>query len=165
MYFAKIPLERMSLGALIIALGMMVDNSIVVSDTIAVNLRKGMDRFQAAVSAAATPALPLLSATIIAIMSFYPIYASEGSTGEYCRTLFVIVGVSLLFSWFIAMLMTPQHCLWLLSNKKQEAQSDEFNTPFFNRFRTLIRTVLRYRWMAVAGLLVVSLFRFSVFNT
>lgn len=158
MYFKDIPLERMSLGALIIAMGMMVDNSIVVADGIAVNLRKGMDRIQAAVSAAATPALPLLSATIIAVMSFYPIYASEGSTGEYCRTLFVVVGISLMISWFIALLMTPQQCLWFLETKKQEAQTDEFNTPFFNRLRSLIKTVMRHRLLSVSVLLIALVF-------
>lgn len=85
-----------------------------------------------------------MSATIIAVMSFYPIYASEGSTGEYCRTLFVVVGISLMISWFIALLMTPQQCLWFLNSKKQETQTDEFNTPFFNRFRKLVRGVIRH---------------------
>ncbi len=164
MYFMKIPLERMSLGALIIAMGMMVDNSIVVADSIAVNLRKGMDPLQAAVTATATPALPLLSATIIAVMSFYPIYASEGSTGEYCRTLFVIVGISLMISWFIAMLMTPQQCLWLLSSQKQEGEGDEFNTPFFHKFRSVIYWILDHRKISVIVLvsaLLASLFGFQ----
>lgn len=154
MYFMKIPLERMSLGALIIAMGMMVDNSIVVADGIAVNLRKGMDHFQAALTAAATPALPLLSATIIAIMSFYPIYASEGSTGEYCRTLFVVVGVSLMISWLIAILMTPQHCLWLLKHHASTTETDEFNTPFFQRFRKGVYLILRHRVISVCVLLI-----------
>lgn len=165
MYFAKIPLERMSLGALIIAMGMMVDNSIVVADGIAVNLRKGMDKFQAAVTATATPALPLLSATIIAVMSFYPIYASEGSTGEYCRTLFVVVGISLMVSWFIALLMTPQQCLWFLDSKKKEGENtDEFNTPFFNRLRKVIHTVIRNRVLAVCVLLIALVISFFGFQ-
>lgn len=164
MYFMKIPLERMSLGALIIAMGMMVDNSIVVADGIAVNLRKGMDRFQAAVSATAMPALPLLSATIIAVMSFYPIYASEGSTGEYCRTLFVVVGASLMISWLLAILMTPQQCLWLLRSNNQENQTDEFNTPFFQRFRQLIKMILRRRLLSIACLLIALAFSFIGFQ-
>lgn len=164
MYFMKIPLERMSLGALIIAMGMMVDNSIVVADGIAVNLRKGMDRFEAAVTATATPALPLLAATIIAVMSFYPIYASEGSTGEYCRTLFVVVGVSLMISWFIALLMTPQQCLWFLDSKKQDTQTDEFNTPFFNRFRKVVRGVIHHRMLSVCCLLVALFISFFSFQ-
>lgn len=164
MYFNKIPLERMSLGALIIAMGMMVDNSIVVADAIGVNLRKGMNRFEAAVSATATPALPLLSATIIAVMSFYPIYASEGSTGEYCRTLFVVVGVSLIISWFIAMLITPQQCLWLLPAQQQGEQKDEFNTVFFRTIRNVIYGILNHRLISVVCLvtaLVVAIFGFQ----
>lgn len=164
MYFMKIPLERMSLGALIIAMGMMVDNSIVVADAIGVNLRKGMDRFQAAVSAASVPALPLLSATVIAVMSFYPIYLSEGSTGEYCRTLFLIVGISLTISWFIAMLMTPQQCLWLLPQAVPGDQKDEFDTPFFKGLRKAIEGILRYRVVSVCclvGMLVISFISFQ----
>lgn len=164
MYFNKIPLERMSLGALIIAMGMMVDNSIVVADGIAVNLRKGMDRVQAAVTATTAPALPLLFATVIAVMSFYPIYASEGSTGEYCRTLFVVVGISLMISWFIAILMTPQQCIWFLGNQQQTEQTDEFNTPFFNGFRRLVETIIRFRWVSVAVLLAALAFSFVGFQ-
>jgi multidrug efflux pump subunit AcrB len=165
MYFAKVPLERMSLGALIIAMGMMVDNSIVVADGIAVNLRRGMDRVQAAVRATASPALPLLSATIIAVMSFYPIYASEGSTGEYCRTLFVIVGISLMISWFIAVLMTPQQCLWLLKESKEgAAQTDEFNTPFFNLFRKWIYWILQHRLISLVLLIGSLVFAFVGFQ-
>lgn len=164
MYFMKIPLERMSLGALIIAMGMMVDNSIVVADGIGVNLRKGMDRFQAAVSAASIPALPLLSATIIAVMSFYPIYASEGSTGEYCRSLFVVVGVSLMISWFIAMLITPQQCLWWLPSEKEKTQTDEFDTPFFNRFRKLLHQILHHRLIFVCFLIAALILSFIGFQ-
>lgn len=165
MYFQKIPLERMSLGALIIAMGMMVDNSIVVADGIAVNLRKGMNRVEAAIAASAAPALPLLFATIIAVMSFYPIYASVGSTGEYCRTLFIVVGASLMISWLIAILMTPQQCLWFLAVKNKEgSEADEFNTPFFNRFRALMGWILSHRGLSVSFLiasLIISLFSFQ----
>ncbi len=164
MYFMKIPLERMSLGALIIAMGMMVDNSIVVADGIAVNLRKGMKPFQAALSAASAPAFPLLTATLIAIMSFYPIFASEGSTGEYCRTLFIIVAVALILSWFIALLITPQHCLWFIKTKSGEALRDEFDTPLFHRFRRAIDWVLRHRFFMLILLLALLILSFVGFQ-
>ena len=79
-----IDLHRMSLGALIIALGMMVDNSIVVADGFVVRLKSGMDRKQAAIESAKLPAFPLFGATIIAILAFYPIYAAVNDAGEYC---------------------------------------------------------------------------------
>lgn len=164
MYFMKIPLERMSLGALIIAMGMMVDNSIVVADGIAVNLRKGMTPLKAAIQAAAPPALPLLSATIIAVMSFYPIYASEGSTGEYCRSLFIVVGVSLMISWLIAVLITPQQCLWFLKTPNEKDQKDEFDTPFFHRFRILLDRLLRRRFLCLSVLVIALVFSFFSFQ-
>ena len=97
-----IDLQRMSLGALVIALGMMVDNAIVVADGFAVRLQRGMDRRQAAVESAAGPAWPLLGATFVAVMAFYPVFASPADAGEYCRTLFSVVGMSLMLSWLLA---------------------------------------------------------------
>src|SRR5690606_21492504 len=79
MYFMKIPLYPISLDAHIIAMGMIVDNSIIVADSIDINLRKGIDTTQAAVSVASNPSLTPLSATVIAVMPFYPIYTSDGS--------------------------------------------------------------------------------------
>jgi len=99
-----IDLQRMSLGALIIALGMMVDNAIVVADGFAMRLQQGMDRKKAAIESATSPAIPLLGATIVAVMAFYPIFASVEGAGEYCRTLFTVVAIALLSSWVIAAL-------------------------------------------------------------
>lgn len=164
MYFTNIPLERMSLGALIIAMGMMIDNSIVVADSTGINLRKGMKPFDAALNAATKPAIPLLLSTVIAAMTFYPIFASEGSTGEYCRTLFIIVAVSLFFSWLIAMLITPQHCLWFFSQNEDKKETDEFNTPLYNRFRKLIYGILNHRFLAVTLLVSALLMSFAGFQ-
>ena len=94
MALQDITLQRMSLGALIIALGMMVDNSIVVADAIAVGIRKKMDRKQAAIEAASQNSFPLLAATLIAVLTFYPIFASKDDAGEYCRSLFLVVAAS-----------------------------------------------------------------------
>ena len=113
-----IDLQRMSLGALIIALGMMVDNAIVVADGIAVRLRKGMDRKQAAIEAASQPAWPLLGATVVAVMAYYPIFASPAASGEYCRTLFSVVAIALLVSWVVSMTVTPLQCIDLLPAPK-----------------------------------------------
>ena len=109
-----IDLQRMSLGALIIAMGMMVDNAIVVADGILVRMQKGVERTQAAVEAATQPAGPLLGATIIAVMAFYPIYASDQSAGEYCKSLFQVVAIALLLSWVLSVTVTPLMCIWLL---------------------------------------------------
>ncbi len=155
-----IDLQRMSLGALVIALGMMVDNSIVVADGFVVRLQKGMDRKQAAVEAASQPATPLLGATVIAVMAFYPIYASTESAGEYCRTLFTVVGISLMFSWVISQTLTPLKCMDLLPDPKQDDEgSDPYDTKMFRAFRSVLDKAIRMRVLfmgCMLGLLVLA---------
>lgn len=154
----NIPLERMSLGALIIALGMMVDNAIVVSDKAAVLMRQGVDRVNAVTEAASSTAYPLLAATLVAVMAFYPIYGSEASAGEYCRTLFIVVAAALIISWLIALMVTPIQCLLMLPvvEKKEDGEKpvDEFSGPFFQKFRKLIAFLIKVRYLTVAVMLV-----------
>lgn len=161
----QIDLQRMSLGALVIALGMMVDNSIVVADGISVRLQKGMSRMQAAIEAAAQPSMPLLGATVIAVMAFFPIFASEEDAGEYCATLFSVVAISLLTSWIISMTLTPLQCIDMLPDPKQgEGAADPYGGRFFGIFRGLLEGCIRGRWLTIAsmiGLLVLAGFSFQ----
>jgi multidrug efflux pump subunit AcrB len=160
-----IDLQRMSLGALVIALGMMVDNSIVVADGIVVRLQKGMDRKKAAIEAASQPSMPLLGATVIAVMAFYPIFASVEGAGEYCRTLFTVVAISLLVSWIISMTITPLQCIDMLpEHKKENADADPYGGRFYGIFRRFLVWVIRVRFLTIAtmvGLLVVALIGFG----
>lgn len=107
MYANGIALQRMSLAAIIITMGMLVDNAIVVSDSALVNMQKGMRKRVALMRACSTTALPLLAATVIAILTFMPIYYSPHITGELLSSLVVVIGVSLLFSWVFALTQTP----------------------------------------------------------
>ncbi len=143
MVVLKIDLQRVSLGALVIALGMMVDNAIVVADGMATRLRKGMNKVEAAVEAAGQPSMALLGATIVAVMAFFPIYASTSSAGEYAGSLFVVVAVSLLVSWVIAMTITPLMCIDLLPMPKSDDVQKE--SAFTSGFRKVLGTCLRYR--------------------
>jgi multidrug efflux pump subunit AcrB len=160
-----IDLQRMSLGALVIALGMMVDNAIVVADGMAVRLQRGMDPKQAAIEGASAPSLPLIGATIVAVMAFYPVFASPANAGEYCRTLFSVVAIALLASWLIAMTITPLQCIDLL---KAPAAGDESSDPFggalYQRFRGLLLAAIRNRFLFIGGmvgLLVASIVAFG----
>ncbi len=145
-----IDLQRMSLGALVIALGMMVDNAIVVADGIAVRLESGMDRTKAAIESATQAAWPLLGATIVAVMAFYPIFASKANAGEYCRTLFIVVGVSLMISWLLAMTVTPLQCIDMLAApKKDRPQKDPYGGRFYRLFRRLLETSIRRRFLSL----------------
>jgi multidrug efflux pump subunit AcrB len=160
-----IDLQRMSLGALIIALGMMVDNAIVVADGMVVRLQQGMERKQAAIEAAAQPTWPLLGATFVAVMAFYPIFASTEGAGEYCRTLFSVVAVSLLISWIISVTITPLQCILLVPDPDVgAADQDPYDSGFYRRFRGLVNGAIRHRWLtlaSMAGLLMVAFVGFG----
>jgi multidrug efflux pump subunit AcrB len=160
-----VDLQRMSLGALIIALGMMVDNALVVADGMVVRLQQGMDRKQAAIESAGKPALPLLGATIIGLMTFYPIFASEDSAGEYCRTLFTVVAMSLLVSWIVSMTLTPLQCVDMVPEPKSGGdERDPYAGGLFARFRWILELCIRFRWLTIGGmvgLLVVSVGAFG----
>ena len=160
-----IDLQRMSLGALVIALGMMVDNSIVVADGIAVRLRQGMDRTKAAIESATLPSIPLLGATVIAVMAFYPIYASTESAGEYCRTLFTVVAISLLSSWVISLTLTPIQCIDMLPEvDASDADEDPYGGKFFTVFKNILHRAIQMRWLTIGGmigLLVISIYGFG----
>ncbi len=159
-----IDLHRMSLGALVIALGMMVDNSIVVADGAAVRMQQGMDRVKAAVEAASKPAMPLLGATVIAVMAFFPISASPESTGEYCQALMIVVAISLIISWVVSLTLTPVQCIDMLPEPKKGAQADPYGGGFYRKYRQLLIGAMRYRVFTLGGmvaLLVVSFIGFG----
>ncbi|MGR8950467.1 MAG: efflux RND transporter permease subunit [Gammaproteobacteria bacterium] len=159
-----IDLQRMSLGALIIALGMMVDNAIVVADGFVVRLEQGMDRKKAAIEAAALPSIPLLGATIVAVMAFYPIAASTENAGEYCASLFSVVAISLMVSWIVSITVTPLQCMDLLPDPKGGGAADPYDTPMFRSFKGLLAMAIRRRWITIGGtiaLLVISVLGFG----
>ena len=141
----KIDLQRMSLGALVIAMGMMVDNAIVVVDNMMVRLRRGMNPEEAAIESASKPAMPLLGATAIAILAFYPIAASTENAGEYCGSLFSMVAISLGFSWIVAITVTPVVGMFMLASPQGTEETDPYGSRFFHAYRKLLTTVLRMR--------------------
>jgi len=158
-----IDLQRMSLGALIIALGMMVDNSIVVAEGALVRMQQGMDRVKAAVEAAAQPAWPLLGATVVAVLAFYPIAASTENAGEYCASLFSVAAISLLLSWILSVTVTPLQCVALLRVQPVQAGSAG-GGRMVRLFRGFLETAIRYRVLTLAtavGLLVVAIVGFG----
>ncbi len=165
MSMMEIDLQRMSLGALVIALGMMVDNSIVVTDNYVMLRQNGKSEEDAAIEAAGKPAMPLLGATIIAVMAFYPIGGSPDSTGEYCQSLFMVVGISLMLSWVISMTLTPIKCIDMLPPPPpSNADDDGYNGKLFVLFRKVLKLVLRQRVLflgAMVALLVVSVISFG----
>ena len=151
-----IDLQRVSLGALVVALGMMVDNAIVVADNYTIRLGRGMKKLDAAIESAAKPSIALLGATIVAAMAFFPVYFAQADAGEYGRSLFVVVGVSLILSWLISITMTPLNCMALLKPpKKEDSKSeDPYNTGFFRVYKGLLEKAIKLRFLTVASLVV-----------
>ncbi|MGV7216038.1 efflux RND transporter permease subunit [Bradyrhizobium sp. UFLA05-112] len=164
MAIAGIDLQRMSLGALVIALGMMVDNSIVVAEGALVRMQQGMEREQAAIEAATQPAWALLGATIVAVLAFYPIAASKENAGEYCSSLFSVVGISLLLSWLLSVTVTPLQCVQMLRIRNGEASGDPYGGRLFRAFRAVLEWAIRRRELTLAtaaGILVLALAGFG----
>ena len=163
MHAFHIDLHRISLGALIIALGMLVDNAIVVTELCLVSIQQGMDRVEAARQSTAKTGIPLLGATVIAATAFFAIYMSNDGTGEYCRDLFFVVSISLLLSWFVAVMVIPIICIYFLKTPKS-VQTDPYAGRFYQGYKRFLETALRYRYVTLAimgGLLLLGVFGFG----
>lgn len=154
-YFA-IDLQRISLGALVIALGMLVDNAIVVVEGILIGTQKGRTRLQAATDIVTQTKWPLLGATVIAVTAFAPIGLSEDSTGEYCGTLFTVLLISLMLSWFTAISLTPFFADIFFKGQKIKSGEGEDNDPYngiiFVVYKKFLNFCMRRAWFTVVVL-------------
>lgn len=155
-----IDLQRISLAALILVMGMIVDNAIVVTDGSLVRLKRGQDRTHAAVRSAERTAWPLLGATVIAILAFMPIFLAPTESGEYCRSLFQVVSVSLVLSWLLAMSQTPVFCDRFLKRPKAIASGDPFASLPFRVYTGTLKWCLRHRFFC--GAIIIGLCAFGV---
>lgn len=161
MKIIDIPLHRISLGALIISLGMMVDNAVVITDAILVGLQQGRKKLEIAKEIVAQTKWPLLAGTMVGVIAFAPIGFAPGQTAEYTGDLFWVIMIALLFSWFLAMTITPLVCYWLFPDKitkKKEAKEG----AFFSFYKKLMRWSLRFRWIVIV--LVLGIFAFSIWG-
>jgi len=165
MLCTDIALQRMSLAAIIIAMGMLVDNAIVVSDSALVNMQRGMRKRVAIMRACSSTALPLLAATVIAILTFLPIYFSPHITGELLSSLVIVIGVSLMFSWVFALTQTPFFIQEFVRRPRpEELKSALFDGKYYNMFRRSLHWVIKHRYATIAYmvlLLVLSAWSFK----
>ncbi|HIF5564803.1 TPA: efflux RND transporter permease subunit VmeI [Vibrio parahaemolyticus] len=158
MKYLAIDLQRISLGALVIALGMLVDNAIVVVEGILIGTQKGRTRLQAATDIVTQTKWPLLGATVIAVTAFAPIGLSEDSTGEYCGTLFTVLLISLMLSWFTAISLTPFFADIFFKGQKIKQGEGEGNDPYngiiFVAYKKFLEFCMRRAWLTVVVLIV-----------
>ena len=159
MQFIGEGLNRTSLAGFIIAMGMLVDNAIVVTDNAQQAMLRGVSRRDALIRGATVPQWGLLGATFIAIFSFLPLYLAPSSVAEIVKPLFVVLAVSLALSWVLALSQTPLFGDWMLKNKKN-VRRDPYNNRFYRGFDRLLAGLIRHRWLTLIGvgiLFVVSL--------
>lgn len=163
MQFLGEGLNRTSLAGFIIAMGMLVDNAIVVTDNARQAMRRGVARDRALVDGATAPARSLLGATLIGICSFLPLYLAPSSVAEIVKPLFVVLAVSLLLSWLLALTQTPLFGDFLLkgSEERHPSRKNPYDSRFYRAFDRMLAALLRRRWLMVAGVAV--LFVLSVF--
>jgi multidrug efflux pump subunit AcrB len=151
-----IEMERISLGALIIAMGMLVDNAIVVTEGMQTAMQRGMSSRDAADDAAQKTQIPLLGATVIGIVAFAPIGLSPDATGEFMFSLFAVITISLLLSWLLAITVTPLLGHYLF--KTVEGGADEgYDGPVFRAYGTLLNWASKFRWWVAGGLMALTL--------
>lgn len=148
----KIDLQRVSLGAFIIAMGMLVDNSIVVVDGSLNALEHKTEPYEAMTLPTKKTAVPLLGATLVAIAAFLPMYLMKSSIGEYISSLFWVIAISLFLSWVFSMLQTPLFCYLYLNNPSQEEENTK-KKKLYERLRKFLEKVLQYRKFSLLVLL------------
>jgi len=160
MYAFGIDLQRISLGALIIALGLLVDDAIIAVEMMALKLEQGWDRVRAATFAYTTTAFPMLTGTLITAAGFLPVGFAKSSAGEYTISIFQVVGISLCLSWIVAVLFTPYLGYKLLPELKHapaaaghDAHGVDFERGFYKHFRRLLTWCLRHRALVLGATL------------
>ena len=151
MSFAGVELQRMSIAAMIIALGLLVDNGIVVAEEIRVRMERGADRVQAASDAVASLAVPLLTSSLTTIFAFLPMLLTEGSAGDYVRSLAQVVTILLLGSWLLSMTVTPAMCAWFLKVRPPAGgeTAAHYEGPMYRAYRWLLERMLRARLIVI----------------
>lgn len=159
-------LQRISLGAFIVAMGMLVDNAIVVMDGILVDRKRGLGPKSYLYNIVNNTALPMLGATVIAVLTFYPTFISKSTAGEYCRDLFLVLCISLLASWVMAMVQVPSCVVaWMpLRPKEKGGNSEVKESKLQTMIRKLIGTLIGFRYTTIGvmvALLVLCTFGYT----
>ncbi|MGB6489094.1 MAG: efflux RND transporter permease subunit [Steroidobacteraceae bacterium] len=169
MWLCGIGLHKVSLGTLILALGLLVDDAIIAVEMMAVKLQQGFDRMKAAAFTYTSTAFPMLTGTLVTVAGFLPIALAKSSTGEYTRSIFQVAAIALLSSWVAAVVVIPYLGYRMLPEGHGRAQAERHNanavyeTAFYTRFRELIRWCVNRRVQvltAAAGLFVLAILAF-----
>ncbi|MDB9027311.1 efflux RND transporter permease subunit [Parabacteroides distasonis] len=158
-------LNRTSLAAFIIAMGMLVDNAIVVTDNAQVGIKRGLSRYQALIDGATKPQWALLGATFIAVCSFLPMYLAPASVAEIVKPLFIVLAVSLGLSWVLALTQTTTFGNFILKEAKPGESKDPYDTKLYHNFESVLGRLIKRRYVTISTVvatLFLSLFVMSI---
>ncbi len=165
MWLFDINLHKISLGALIVALGLLVDDAIIAVEMMVRKLEEGLDKAAAVTFMYESTAFPMLTGTLITAAGFLPIALAKSSSGEYTFSIFAVTGLALVISWFVAVLFVPLLGVWLLKGRQRTGSHSEmelFTTPFYARFRALVdRCVM---WRKTVVLLTIAALALGIFG-
>jgi len=152
MFYWGVGLHKISLGSLIIALGLLVDDAIIAVEMMVRKLEEGYDKMHAATFAYEVTAMPMLTGTLITAVGFLPIGLAKSSTGEYTFAIFAVTAASLMISWVVSVYFVPYLGAILLKSRAHNGGEahELFDTPFYNRFRAMVRWCVENRWKAIA---------------
>jgi len=154
MYYWGVGLHKISLGSLIISLGLLVDDAIIAVEMMVRKLEEGYDKARAATFAYEITAMPMLTGTLITAAGFLPIGLAKSVTGEYTFAIFAVTSAALVISWLVSVVFVPYLGARLLHTRQQvegvEHENELFNTPFYNRFRAAVRWCVQHRWVTIA---------------
>ena len=154
MSFMGVGLNRTSLAGFIIAMGMLVDNAIVVTDNAQIAIARGVDRRKALIDGATGPQWGLLGATFIAICSFLPLYLAPSSVAEIVKPLFVVLAISLGLSWVLALTQTTVFGNFILKAKAKNAGKDPYDKPFYHKFEKILSVLIRRKIVTLGSMIV-----------
>ena len=144
-------LDRISLGALIIALGLLVDDAIIAVEMMVVKIEQGWDRVRAATFAYTSTAFPMLTGTLVTVAGFMPVGFAKSISGEYAGGIFWVVGVALIASWFVAVVFTPYLGVVLLPQVMKGHGGDPYARPLYARLRGVVRWCVGHRWWVLGA--------------
>ena len=163
MFYWGVGLHKISLGSLIIALGLLVDDAIIAVEMMVRKLEEGWDKKAAATYAYEVTSMPMLTGTLITAAGFLPIGLAKSVTGEYTFAIFAVTSAALVISWLVSVYFVPYLGAWLLRTRQQVAGAPHelFDTPFYDRFRRLVHACVRHRWITLA--LTLALFGGGIF--
>ncbi|MBW2144339.1 MAG: efflux RND transporter permease subunit [Deltaproteobacteria bacterium] len=163
MGFFDISLDQMSLASLIIALGMLVDNAIVMSESIMVQMAEGKAKIEAAIDSARELRIPLLTSSLTTAAAFLPIVLAESDTGEYTAPLFKVVTITLLCSWLLSLTMVPLFCVKFIK-VQPDPEKRSFDSKFYVGYRAFLQMILKHRWLSLIVTIVIFTLVMSCFS-